>query len=137
MELVFIFTIVFIQMFFIHLFEIMQIIRAFGIYTFMDEEMLAVFFMNETVVTMRAFQNGSFRKTVIFSWRKMCLADLAQNLAFLLAIVPHEIVNRGIARRAMTGCRNITISVPEYRPNGFVVTTLIIGDEIYPIPSCL
>ena len=47
-------------MFFIHLFEIMQIIRAFGIYTFMDDEMLAVFFMNETVVTMRAFQNGSF-----------------------------------------------------------------------------
>ena len=64
----------------------------------------------------------------------MSLTDLAQNLAFLFAIVPHEIVNRGIARRAMTGCRNITISVPEYRSNGFVVTTLIIGDEIYPIP---
>ena len=34
----------------------------------------------------------------------------------------------------MTGCRNITLPVPEYRTNGFVVTILIIGDEIYPIP---
>jgi len=34
----------------------------------------------------------------------------------------------------MTGCRNITLPVPEYRSNGFVVTILIIGDEIDPIP---
>ena len=60
MELVFVFTIILVQMLFINLFKVVQIIRAFGIYTFMDDEVLAVFLMNETVVTMRAFQNGSF-----------------------------------------------------------------------------
>ena len=29
---------------------------------------------------------------------------------------------------------NITLSVPEYRSNGFVITILVIGDEIDPIP---
>ena len=34
----------------------------------------------------------------------------------------------------MTGCRNITLPVSEYRTNGFVITLLIIRNEIDPIP---
>ena len=60
MQFVFIFTMVLIQMFFINFFKVVQIIRAFRIYTFMDDEVLAVFFVNETVVAMRAFQDSSF-----------------------------------------------------------------------------
>ena len=67
----------------------------------------------------------------------MCLADLAQNLAFLLAIVPHEIVYRGITGRAGTMFWNITIAMPENRLNGFVITLFVIGNDIFPIPLLL
>ena len=60
MELIFIFAIVLVQMLFINLFKVVQIIRAFGIYTFMDDEVLAVFLVNETVIAMRAFQDSGF-----------------------------------------------------------------------------
>lgn len=84
MELIFIFAIVLVQMLFINLFKVVQIIRAFRIHAFMDDEVLAVFLVNKTVIAMRAFQNSGFEKAVILCWRKMCLADLAQNLAFFL-----------------------------------------------------
>ena len=60
MQFVFIFTMVLIQMLFINFFKVVQIIRAFRIHTFMDDEVLAVFLVNETVIAMRAFQDSSF-----------------------------------------------------------------------------
>ena len=67
----------------------------------------------------------------------MCLADLAQNLAFLLAIVPHEIVHRGITCRTGTVFWNITLYSSEYRTDGFVVALLVIRDEVFPVPILL
>ena len=64
----------------------------------------------------------------------MCLADLAQNLAFLFAIVPHEIADRGITCRTGTVFWNITLHPAEYRANGFVVTLLVVGNEVLPVP---
>ena len=55
-------------------------------------------------------------------------------MTFLFTIVPHEIVHRGIAGRAMAGCRNITLHPAKDRTNGFVVTLLIVRDEILPVP---
>ena len=67
----------------------------------------------------------------------MCLADLAQNLAFLLAIVPHEIVNRGITCRTCTVFWNIAFYSAEYWTYGFVIAMLVIRDEILPVPVLL
>ena len=67
----------------------------------------------------------------------MCLADLAQNLAFLLAIVPHEIVNRGITCRTCTVFWNIALYSAEYRTYGFVIALMVIRDEILPVPVLL
>ena len=137
MELIFVFAIVLIQMFFINLFEVVQIIRAFRIHTFMDDEVFAVFLVNKAVIAMRTLQDGGFGITVILSGRKMRLADLTQNLAFLLAIIPHEIVHRGITCRAGTVFWNITLHSAKYRAYGFVVALLIISDEIFPVPVLL
>ena len=60
MEFIFVFTVILVEMLFINLFKVVQIIRAFRIHTFMDDEMLAIFFVNETVIAMRAFQDSSF-----------------------------------------------------------------------------
>ena len=67
----------------------------------------------------------------------MCLADLAQKLAFLLTIIPHEIVHRGVTGRAGTMLWNITIVVPENRFNGFVIALFVIENEVFPIPLLL
>ena len=67
----------------------------------------------------------------------MCLADLAQNLAFLPAVVPHEIVHRGVTGRAGTMFWNITIAMPKNRLNVFVITLFVVGKEIFPVPVLL
>lgn len=49
MEFVFILAIVLIQIFFINVTKIVKIVRALGVYTFMNDEVLAVLFWNECV----------------------------------------------------------------------------------------
>jgi hypothetical protein len=121
-------------MLFINLLEIMKIIRALWVYTFMDDEVLPVFFMNEAVIAVRALQNGSFGEAVILGWRKKCLADFAQNLAFLSAVVPRQIIHGSITCRAGTVLRNITFDAAENRLDGFVVTLFVVRNKIFPIP---
>jgi hypothetical protein len=59
-EFIFIFAIVLVQMLFINLFEVIQIIRTFRIYTFMDDEVFTVFLVNKAVIAMRALEDSSF-----------------------------------------------------------------------------
>ena len=60
MELIFIFAIVLVQMLFINLFEVMQIVGAFRIHAFMDDEVFTVFLVNKTVIAMRALEDSRF-----------------------------------------------------------------------------
>ena len=53
-EFVFVFAIVFVQMFLIHFLQVVEIVRAFGIHTFVDAEEFTVFLSNEGVAAMRA-----------------------------------------------------------------------------------
>ena len=103
----------------------------------MDDEVFAVFLVNKTVIAMRTLEDSGFGKAIIFGWRKVRLANLAQNLTFLLAIVPHEIVYRGITCRAGTVFWDITFHPAEYRAYGFVIALLVIRDEILPVPVLL
>jgi hypothetical protein len=133
-EFIFVFTVILIEMFFINLPEIMKIIRALWIYTFMYDEVLTILLMTEIVIAMRALQNGSFGEAVIFGWRKKCLADFAQNLALSFAIVPRQIIHRSITCRAGTVFRDIAFYTAKYRPDGFVVTFFVVRNKIFPIP---
>jgi len=100
----------------------------------MDEEVLAIFLMNKMVIAMRTFQGSSLGKTVILSWRKVCLTDLAQNLAFLFAIIPHEIVHSGITGGTGAVLWNIAFHTAKNGTNGFVITLFVVRDEILPVP---
>ena len=51
-ELVFVLTIGLFQMFLIHLFEIVEIVRAFGIHALMDDKVLPIFLVNECFSAM-------------------------------------------------------------------------------------
>lgn len=54
MEFISDFSMFLIKMIFLYFFEIIEIVRAFGVYTFMDDEMLSAFDGNKTVTAMRA-----------------------------------------------------------------------------------
>ena len=53
MKLIFVFTIILIKVFLIHLFEVMEIVRASGIDTFVYTEEPAVFLCNQGIAAMR------------------------------------------------------------------------------------
>ena len=54
MEFISAFSMSLIKMIFLYFFEIIEIVRAFRVYTFMDDEMLSAFDGNKTVTAMRA-----------------------------------------------------------------------------------
>ena len=56
MEFVFIFAVVFLQVFFINLFEVVEIIGALGIHAFVHNKVLTVFLWNEGIAAMGTAQ---------------------------------------------------------------------------------
>ena len=80
-EFVFILSVIFLQVFFIDFFEIMEIERAFRINTFVDHKVFAVFLMNEGMTTMRTPEIQG-RKTIAIIGRESGITNLAEHLSF-------------------------------------------------------
>ena len=53
-EFVFVLTISLFKMLLIHFFEIVEIVRAFGIHAFVDDKVFSVFFMYQSISTVGA-----------------------------------------------------------------------------------
>lgn len=64
-KLVFIFAKVFVEMFLNNLFKVMKIVRTFGIDAFVEDEVPAVFLVNEGIAAVRAAQGIVFIKPVV------------------------------------------------------------------------
>ena len=58
MEFIFVLTVIFSQILFINLFEVVKIVRAFRIHTFVDYKVLTVFLMNESMTAVRTFKSN-------------------------------------------------------------------------------
>ena len=56
MELVFIFPVSLIEMFWLHFFKVMEIVRAFRVYALMQDKELPVFLRDEGIPAVRAAQ---------------------------------------------------------------------------------
>ena len=76
MELVFVFPVIFLEIFFINLFEIVKVIRALGIYAFVEHKVFTILFMNQGVTAVRTLQRYGLGKTV-FVGREKCSANFA------------------------------------------------------------
>ena len=137
MELIFIFAIVLIKISLVNCLQVVQIVRTFRVYTFVYNEVFAVLFMNQSMGAMGTVKARIFGKTAVLCWRKKSLADFTSDLIFLPSIVPGQIVHRSAACRACAVHRNITFNTAEDRPDSFVVTLLIVGNEIQPVPVLL
>ena len=71
---------VFLWMFFYYLSKIVEVVRALGILTLMNDKVCTILYRLKNMRTMRATKLMSFRKSVIFRWRVEIKTDLAANL---------------------------------------------------------
>jgi len=133
-EFVFIFAIVFRKVFLINLFEVVEIIGAFGIDALMDDKVFAFFLWDECIATVWAaqFHGGE----TAFIWGEPGGADLAEKLAFGTVILVKERFWR-VTARASAVIRNITFRASADRADLFAIAFFVIRDEfrISPVLS--
>ena len=134
MEFIFVLSVVFLKVIFIYLFKIVEVVWTFRINAFMDNEVLTVFFRNKYPGAVRTMEFVSFRETIILGRCIQIETDFASNLAFLLTIIPREILDRSFAYRAAVIIRNVAFNPAEYRSDIFVIASLIISDKVVPLP---
>jgi hypothetical protein len=65
MQLVFIFAVVLGQISFVHLLEVVEIVRALGIHAFMEDEVFSVFLTGQRVGAIRALKGKGPGETVL------------------------------------------------------------------------
>ena len=105
MKLIFTFSVVFIKIFFINLFEVGEIIRTFGIHTFMNNEVFTGLAWNKGIQAVRAAECCCPGKSA-FVRTELSGTDLAENLAFG-TIVFIKISFRGITAWTFTVIINV------------------------------
>lgn len=85
MEFVFVLAVLFFQLFFVYLFEVVEIVGAFGMDAFVDDKVLPLFFRNECLAAVGTAQ-GELLGEAVFIRRKICIAYLALELSGLTVI---------------------------------------------------
>lgn len=131
MKLIFIFAIVFFEVFFIYLLQVMQVIRAFGINTFVYDEVLTVFFGNQRVGAVRTTKLKGSKSAVLR--REFGRADTAEELSFGTVVFIEKRFG-GIASWTGAVVRNITFRPAFDRADFLTVTFFKVRDEVFVIP---
>ena len=134
-ELVFIFAVILFQVFLIHLFEIVEIIRAFGVDTFVKDEMLPFFFRSECLATVGTPQ-GELPGEAVFIWRKICIAYLAFQLS------DFTVISVKIRLRGATGGAGAVLGDVAFLTSGDrfyleIVSVFKVRDQEAPVPFLL
>ena len=80
MELIFVLSVVFGEIFFVNFFEVVKIVRTFWIHTLVNNEMLSFLFGSQGVETVRT--SDFYRCVTSFFRSKFSAANLAHELPF-------------------------------------------------------
>ena len=130
MELIFVFAIVLIQVFLLHLFKVVEIVRALWIDTFMYAEELAVFLGNKGISTVRAGKaDGSSNN---FASAEGLTTDLALVLT-ITTIVVVNVVMRSPTQRTDGILGNGFTIAPLNRLDRFSVFPPIVFEKELPV----
>ena len=97
-EFVFVFAIVFVQMFLIHFLQVVEIVRAFRVYTFVYAEKGSVFNSNKTVATVRTEETQW--GCGVFPGRECLTTDFALILTVIPIVVIYVVMRRTTDRTA-------------------------------------
>ena len=131
MEFVFVFAVAFIQVLFINLFEVMQVIGAFGVHAVVEHEVLPVLLGGQGMVAVWAAQFQGREAAVL--WRKPGAANFAEYLPFG-AIVFVEIWHRRITAWTGAVLRDIAIRTAVHGPDFLPIAFFNIRDELLISP---
>ena len=134
MEFVFVLAVILLQVFFLHLFEIVEIVRAMGIDAFVDDKVFPVFFGNEGISAMRAAQLHG--REAALSRRKPGSADLAEKLSFR-AVIPVKEWFRGVTAWTGAAVRDIAIRAAADRTYVLTIAFFVVRDEILVSPALM
>lgn len=132
MELVFIFPIVLMKMFFIDLFEVMKIESALRIYAFMQNEKLPMFLRSQGMAAVRASERQRLCIAILFQ-QEAGVTYLAQELS-LGTIILVKIVNWSTTSGTGSSFRDITGRTPANGFDGLAVAETVVFEKIVPIP---
>ena len=132
MELILVLAIILFQNLFINFIKVVNVVGAFWIYAFVDNEVFAVFFVNQWVFAVWTFQRVGLWKTIFFR-RERSGADFAQDLPFR-TIIFVEIGFRSIAARTCAVVINITFRASVDSLDFFTILPFEIRDVFFIIP---
>ena len=119
-------------MFFVHFLQVVKIVWAFRVDAFMDDEVFAVLFVYQSIVTMRTAQGTDLGETV-FLRREICFTNLALDLPFV-TVITVKIRFRSIAERAGTVIWDVAFLTPCNRLDLNVISVFEVRDKQLPIP---
>ena len=132
MELVFVFAVVFLQILFVNLFEVVQVVGAFGIDTFVEDKVFAVLFGNQRMVAVGTAQLQG-RKTAVL-WGEPGTTYFAEYLSFG-TIVFVEVWHRRITARTGAVFGDIAFRAAVYGLDLLSIAFLDIVDEFLVSPA--
>ena len=132
MELIFILAIILFEVILIHLFEVVEVVRAFRVDTFVEDEVLPLLLWDEGVAAVRAAQLHGREPAVPRG--EPGIAYLAEDLAFG-AVVPVEVWHGRVTARAGAVLRDIAFRTAVHRPDLLSVAFFEIGDELLVGPA--
>lgn len=135
MELVFILSVVLLQILFVNLLQIVEIVRAVRIYTFMEDEVFPFLLSHKRIAAVRAAKGKLLGETV-FSGREVRTTDLTAKLP-CFAVVAVEIRFRSTAGRATAVIGDVTGFAPDDGPDILIIAMLEVRDEELPVPVML
>lgn len=135
MELIFIFAVILFEVFLIHLLQVVEIVRTFGVDTFMQDEMFPLFFRHKCFPTVRAAQSKLLCKAVLIR-SKVCIADLAFELS-CFSVIAVKIRLGSAAGRAGTFLRDVAFFTARDRFYFTMVPVFKVGDKKLPVPFML
>ena len=135
MELVFILSVVLLQILFVNLVQIVEIVRAVRIYTFMEDEVFPFLLSHKRIAAVRAAKGKLLGETV-FSGREVRTTDLAAKLP-CFAVVAVEIRFGCTAGRTTAVIGDIAGFPPGNRTNLLAVMVFKIRNQELPVPLML
>lgn len=130
-EFIFVLTIILFEIFLIHLFEVVEIVRAFWIDALVEDEVLTFFLGDESIAAVWATQLHG--REAAFQWGESGVTDFTQYLAFGTVVFIKERF-WGIAAGAGAVIRDVAFRTAADGTDFLAITFFVVRDKVFIIP---
>ena len=131
MEFIFVLAVILFEVFLIHLFQVVEVVGAFGIDALVDDKVFPVFFGNKGISTVRAAQLHG--REAAFSRRKPGSTNFTEELSFGAVILVKKLF-RGVTTWAGAVVRDIAFRAAADRADFLAIALFVVWDEFFVSP---